>query len=121
MSVTGTCIHGYNRANEYCPQCDNRNRIVALEQELATLRAEVAELRKNKERMKWMLDNPMAYEDLFEEVFYESGIAGANDEMKAVVLKRIDAAIDAEKPHERVWVGRGELKRTGYIDAERMK
>ena len=58
MSVTGTCIHGYNRANEYCPQCDNRNRIVALEQELATLRAEVAEQKELLDECEKVIQHP---------------------------------------------------------------
>ena len=47
---------------------------------------------KDAKRLDWVLHNPQTFEDIFEEVFYESGVAGANDEMRSVVLKRIDAA-----------------------------
>jgi len=59
---------------------------------------QLALCKADAERIDWILNNPQSFEDIFEEVFYESGVAGANDEMKSVVLTRIDSTMGKEQP-----------------------
>ena len=54
--MTDKCQHGYDRTSSYCPHCDNRSRVLPLEQTLARTIAELSKVKAQRDRLVVLVD-----------------------------------------------------------------